>query len=629
MTPIFNMTGPGGLIWSPSLIALLMLVLLCLALGLTIHRAMRRLSGTSTIRRWLVLVLNLTAFAAVTLLLVPPERFQEQQQEALLLTTGADTNSLPINRRVFALPGVEIPADKEHVQVLSLPQQLMLREPGLTAIEVRGYGLSREDWKQLPASLRVRFEPRPLAGPVDVQWPRLLGLGEPLLLSGRLSLMEDDHVARLVLLDPAGLAVAETPARSGQSFALQTVPGVRGAMTYRLQVWRGDILIADEPVSTYVRANRGSRLLVVQSAPSFDTAQLVNWAADRGHQAVVLTRISKDRDLAQGFNTPDQQQLALNSELLDWADLIMMDGRRWSNLNAAQARLVLEAVSGGAGLLLLADSQLAEWLQGPANDVLSFELQAAEPDQAAWPLWPGGSPATPLPLAPWRLITTSRAAVTHTLTGSEEGPVLEAWQAVGSGRVAVSLIRERHRWFTEGQQDNATRFWSYLMRTLSRPATGGEWLAPANHEMLRPDTVFDFCAVGVEPASYQLTARSSDLLLEGELLKHADGFPLSCGRARSEHEGWHTLQLGNAEPDEDRPEGDKLMVRVFAEQEWRVNDMALLKAATRNRALGSTGSSDHQVNAVRMPAFSPWWSFLGLLVAGGLLWLERRLFDLR
>ncbi len=629
MTPLFSIMGPAGLSWSPGLAVLMGLLLLCAALILTIIRALKRLSGAPGVTRFFVVALNIVAFCAVALLLAPPERLQEQSDEVLLLTTGTDTSDLPLNRRVYALPGVEIRAGQDHVQALSLPGQLSLREPGLTTLEVRGHGLSWQEWQQLPADLRVRFEPPPLAGPTDVQWPRLLQLGEPLSVTGRLSLPEENRVARLVLMDPAGLPVAETTARSGQAFAVQSVPRASGRMSYTLQSWLGDTLLSEDPVSTFVQANRGARLLVVQSAPSFDTRQLVNWAADRGQEVVVLTRISQDRDLAQGFNTPDALQLSLNKEMLSWADLLIMDGRRWSTLGAAQASLVLEAVSGGAGLLLLADRQLAEWLPGPANESLDFALRPAEPGLAAWPVWPGGAPATPLPLAPWRLDNAHTGTTAQTLTASEEGVVLEAWQALGAGRVAISLIRERQRWFTEGQAVQATRYWSYLMRTLARPVPAPEWLAPASREMVRVNRVFDFCIAGTGPADYQLEVPAGDMVFEGELVTHADGFPVACGRARAQQAGWHVLKLQTGEAGEGPSAIRGLPVQVFAEQDWLASDNALRQAATRARATGSALMEDDVTVMVRSEAFSPWWPFLVLLFAGSLLWLERRLFDLK
>lgn len=629
MTPLFNITGPAGLSWSPGLPALIVLLLLCAVLILTVTRVMRRLSGASGITRLLVVALNVATFCTVALLLVPPERLQEQSDAALLLTPGADTADLPRDRMVYSLPGVEIPAGDNHLQALSLPGQLTLREPGLAALEIRGHGLRWQQWQQLPTDLRVGFEPAPLAGPTDVQWPRLLHLGEPLSVTGALTLPEENRVARLVLMDPAGLAVAETTARSGQSFAVESVPRASGRMTYTLQSWLGDTLISEEPVSTFVQANRGARLLIVQSAPSFDTRQLVNWAADRGQEAVVLTGISRDRDLAQGFNTPDALPLNLNRALLGWADLIIMDGRRWSTLSAAQAGLVLDAVSGGAGLLLLADSQLAEWLQSQANDALGFALLPAEPGLAAWPAWPGGAPATPLPLAPWRLDNPRSGAAAHTLTGSEEGLVLEAWQALGAGRVAISLIRERQRWFTEGQAGQATRYWSYLMRTLGRPVSGPEWLAPASREMVRANRVFGFCIAGAGPAAYLLESTNGDMILEGEMLAHADGFPVACGRARVKQAGWYTLKLQTGEAGGGASANRELSVRVFAEQEWLTSEYAARQAATRARARGSALPENDGTVMVRSPAFSPWWPFLTLLLAASLLWLERRLFDLK
>lgn len=623
MNPVFEITGPAGLFWAPSAAALPVVLALLVMLALTVQRAWRRLDGRSQLRRWLVTILNIGAFAAVALLVAPPERLQQNNQQALLLTPGATTGELPGNRPLFSLPGVEVTQSAIRVQELSLPGQLMLRLPGLASLEVQGHGLSAEEWGQLPPGLSVRFDPPPLSGPVDMQWSRRLNAGEPLRVAGRVSLANDRGVVRLSLLDPAGLPVTEVSARPGQSFELQAVPKATGRMTYQLQAWRGDMLISQSPVGIDVQDNRGARLLVLQSAPSFDTSQLVNWVAGRGQQAVVLTQISADRDLTQGFNTPDQMSLSLDSELLRWADLVMMDGRRWAGLAAVQRQRVLDEVRRGAGLLLLADAELADWLDNPQNDALAFALQAAEPDRLAWPIWPGGTPASPLPTAPWQFADSE----THTLTGSEEGPVLEAWQALGDGRVAISLLSGQQRWFTEGQLGNATRYWSYVMRALARPDPGPEWLAPASREIVRSGRMFTFCIASTQPAAYLIETPAGDFS-RGELVRHADGFPVACGWARATQEGWYAVKLDRPDISQDSAGSRALSVRVYGEQDWLENEYAQRQSATLARADGSQEATIEALVSVRSRAFSPWWPYALLLFAAGVLWLERRLFDL-
>lgn len=624
MTPAFEVAA-GGITWAPSWAALGALAVLTIVVAVSAARAWRRLARAGAFRRVAVAGLNVLALLAMGALLAPPGWEGPAEGRVSLVTEGALAGPDGTGAS-FALGGTSAP-EGVRVTRLRTAGQLALRRPDLGRLEVLGHGLAAEEWASLPPALDVHFEPPPLAGVAEVSWPRHLALGSALVVTGVLRLPDGDAVAELRLLDPAGLAVAAASARSGQTFALEAVPRAPGALTYRLEVRRGDTVWADEPVTLQVRPNRGARLLVFQSAPSFETRRLAAWAGDRGYPLVIQSRISRDRELAQGVNLPPEADLEVGPALLARTDLAIVDGRRWANLDPARRGLVLDAVRDGMGLLLLADEALAGWLKNAPEPEWAGLRLAPEPDPAAaWPRLTGPAPDRPLARAPWRLepANPARPAVALPLTLDEDGTVLEAWRPLGKGRVAVSLLRERHGWATSGADAPFARYWTRLMHAVGRPENAPRWHPPDDRVLARPGERQTVCAAGAEERRFRATPSTGrGAPSEGALTPHGSGAPLACGFWWPATAGWHRLDLLG-------PAGvvsDTLHLRVFAAEEWRTTERAQRQAATLARAAQAPAGTAAAPRRVRT-RLSPWWPWGLLLLSGGLLWIERRLHDM-
>ncbi len=659
MSPAFELQL-GSLGWAPTLPALVALVLLAVVVLLATLRAWRRLGDEPAARRWGVAALNGAAFLAMAALLAPPTLERDRDATVQLVTQGAIPGADDsLTREDFVLgaaTGVEWP----DLQALQTAGQLTLRRPDLGSVDVLGHGLPPEAWAALPADLGVTFDPPPLEGLVRPRWTRVLVPGEALVVSGEVRLQAAGMEARqgkrveLRLVDPAGVTVSSTFARDGDAFSLQAVPRAPGALEYRLQMVEDDAVLANEPVATFVQAGAGARLLVLQSAPSFETRQLAAWATDRGHPLVARSQVSRDRDLVQGINLPEDAGTDLAPALLEATDLAVVDGRRWAEMDTGARQQILDAVRGGLGLMLLADEPLAAWLDDPPNAGLAgARLEPTPRPDPVWLAWPGATPERPLPLAPYRLVPASA----QPLTRGESGEWIETWQSLGSGRIAVSLLRERHRWATAGERSDFSRYWTRALQELARPAERPRWASPGEAGLARAGTRLMLCAqlpggsagvsgaIQTTPVFLRITRRAgstataagpapdaqpgpiADPDSESEparavtLLPHDWGVPLACGHAWPSAPGWHRLELLGAED----AVLDGIDLRVFASGEWQTAEFERRQAATRSRVTERTAPAvDRRVGQ----PVSPWWAWGVLLLAGGALWAERRLFEL-
>ena len=266
-------------------------------------------------------------------------------------------------------------------------------------------------------------------------------------MTGRF-LPDESSAARTVeLLDPAGLAVATHDLLLDDTFELTALPKAPGLIEYRLRVLDDENELHSEPVPAYVHSGRRPLIFIMQSAPSFETRQLKNWAGDDAATVIVHTVITRGRELGQRVNAGTLGDDSLSPSLLQKTDLAVVDGRTWAGLNPAQRAMFEAAVKDGLGLLILADDDLAEYLRGSTVLLQGFELSERERDQDGYiPVVSGSTSEQPLPLLNLELEHRGNGVLTRV----ETGVVVEAYERIGLGRVAVSILRERHRWLTSG-----------------------------------------------------------------------------------------------------------------------------------------------------------------------------------
>lgn len=615
MTPVFTL-AVGSLSWAPPPLPLVVLGVVLVALVGSGRRSRQRLVSAPAWRRRGVLVLSAMAFVALAALLVPPTWERDATETVTLLTEGAEAVSA--QGSTFVMGAVDLPADRRRESLRSVGQ-LLLRAPQVQRIDVQGHGLDALSWAQLPDDLAVTWQPpaTPLAGPVAVQWPAVLEIGEPLSVHGTLQLPDADAVAELRLIDPAGVVVAVARVAAEEAFNLDALPKVSGPLTYRLQTWLGEQRLGDEPVAVYIREEASAQLLVLQSAPSFETRQLANWAADRGSRLLMRSRISRDREQVRGVNLPDTATLRADAAFLAATDLAVIDGRRWASMDAAARQQLLTAVREGLCLLLLMDEALADWLEAPdAQAQLGIAVEPVPESEPLWPQWPGVDVSQPLPVAPWRI--QPRAA--RPLTVDTEGVLLETWIDHGRGRIAVSRLRERHRWATLGEESLFSLYWSRLLRHLGRPETASRWDTPAPDLRLRAGERAALCARGDTPMQFDYQPLEGGQTTRLALQAHGWGGPLYCGHVWADRPGWYRLRLLST----DGLALDEVMLRVFDDVEWMVAELAGRQRATAARTLGRQSAIEPR----RVPQpLSPWWAWMLLLLSAVPLWLERRLYD--
>jgi hypothetical protein len=592
------------------------LVLLAIFLA-SAYAAWQRIGARSPARRIGVVVLNATACLTIFALVAPPVLQQPAADAVTLVTEGAA--SAP-----EALAGAYVAPDAGDYgrgpDYLLDAGQLPLREPALGTLTVTGHGLEAGQWQHFANDVAIRFAPPPLSGLVIAAWPRSLPQGEPLIVTGRYLSDPSTRATSVELLDSAGVAVAAHELVSGDTFNLVTSPKAPGLLDYRLRVLHNERELEAEPVPVYVRSGDRPVLYVLQSAPSFETRQLRNWAGDNGATLVIDTVITRDRELRQLVNAGPLADDRLSQALLERTGLAVVDGRAWAGLESDRQAWFEQAVHDGMGLLILADGDLAAYLDDNDTLLAGFGLVERERDPDGYvPVWDGSHSERRLPLLGLALEYQDGAALTRTASGE----AVEAYRNVGLGRVAISVLRERHRWLTAGDAATYTAYWTRLIGRLARPAPLPYLLPAADDAWPRPHRRTRLCAMaGEADVSFDVAPLRNEATL---LLKSAlpsTGGPRRCAAFWPQQPGWHRVRLYAGDTDETQSEA---YYYVFATDQWQAHWRYERQQATLSRA--SSNATQAMMTRTVRTDIGTLWPWLAFLVSAGLLWLERRLHD--
>lgn len=580
--------------------------------------AWRRLGGNFSLRWAGVAILNATACLAIFALLAPPALLRPASDSVTLVTEGAPT-APAAGAKAYVAPGA---GDYGRVPEYLLDAgQLLLREPALGMLTVTGHGLDTAQWLQFPDDLDIRFDPPPLSGPVAAAWPRSLLQGEPLIVTGRYREDVSANATSVELLDPAGVAVAVHDLLSGDTFELITHPKAPGLLDYRLRVVGDEGPLHTEPVPVYVRPGERPVLYILQSAPSFETRQLSNWAGDNGATVVTDTVITRGRELRQRVNADRLADDRLSPALLESTALAIIDGRAWAGLDAGRREWFETAVREGMGLLILADAELDAYLDRSDGLLQGFSLAERERSEDGYvPVWEGSASEQPLPLLGLELAHRDGVALTQV----QSGEVVEAYRNTGLGRVAISVMRERHRWLTSGDAATYTAYWARLMGRLGRPAPLPYLLPPGDDTWPRPQRRTRLCAMaGDTDVSFEVAPLQGEPVLELESAAPSFGGPRRCAEFWPQHTGWHRARLYAGGAGEWQSEA---YYYVFGEHEWQTQWRDSRQQATLQRS-SAPAADDAAMTRMARVDIGPLWPWLLLMFSAGLLWLERRLQD--
>jgi hypothetical protein len=625
--------------------ASVLVVLLVIGLAVAGYFASQRLKQSKT-RLAAILLTNTVAALTVLGLAFDIQLTNNQASVTYLVTQGATTEQLEqidAQQSVFVLQGAVISINNKNIldaaTQIENPSQLLSYQPRFENLHVVGDGLSLSQWQDMQLlmgkafnNISVRFSAStPRLGLVNMSWPRELAIGQFIEVKGQLQGIDElavDHIYELNLLDPVGQLVETIRLKASERFSLSFPAKSMGQWVYRLQLSKpGDMQpLLDEPLAFSVTKPTPVRILIKQSAASFETRQLKNWAAQLGSQISVLTQISQTKDIRQNINLSAAELTQITSPFTEQAlinfDWLLIDGRALLTLTAQHMTALKAAIKNGLGVYIIADNALINAWPVPLLDWLS-DIKIQPLDVASFsaiPKWPHSKIEGVMPLA--KAIITS--ANNSSLVQSNDAKILVSRSKVGLGHVAVSLINGTYGWQTSGLTEQYSHYWQSVIFGLARPRQAPYWLNAASDTLAWVNQHQQKCVLGATAsgvATYDQHPLS--LILTHDILQVEQ----RCLTIWPTNAGWHKLAWSQDSALSATPHKQDTSIETWfyahAKQDWQEwrqlqNRLISQKIAQQQNTQRFEKTSVKSLDKI--------W-FWGILVLSmSILWLERKLF---
>lgn len=630
---------------------------LLLSNGLSIYFASKRLRGQPR-RLTFVVVLNVLASIAVIGLVADVRLSKVQLSQAWLFSAGSMPLSTENQQRLDAAPEAQLfilpevtalAADSlNKAQLISEPTQIMDWQPSLQQLTIVGDGLNPAQWQALKANnaqLSIDFIPStPLTGLLNMRWNKQIIQGEILSIAGQLHIAEQDsnpgYLYTLALFDPMGNKIAEQNLRAGENFIFSVQPSVSGNWLYQLSLSdagqnnnpaKAQAVIISENVAVAVESATTLKILIYQSAPSFETRQLREWAGSFANPVTVISQISKNKHLTQHFNyqgqTPDNMELLELADLNQF-DLMVMDGRALSLINQQEWLALKQAVQQGLGLLLLADQSLQSALQlqdsALADKINLSPITQQGAAQTVVPNWPNSQIEQAIQAQPINLLISQGL----TLVFGERQQALVSMLSMGLGKIGVSLINTTYQWQSSGKTAQYSRYWQYLLSQLAANRHPAYWLPQTPDSMLQLNQQASACALSQFPGPHaKLNALDYQSVFKLSLAADLIRQDRYCLNYWPQQPGWYQLKLLA----DDKEAISSVAVNsvqnhyVYQPNNWMAwrqqqNQQSSLYQAQLSQSLAKPLALEHNSTLNKL------WCWLLLLATSAFLWVERKQF---
>lgn len=577
---------------------------------------------------FIVGTINVMASLTLLFLILDIERLSEDNSRVIVLTSGTtqqQVNSLNVTKNddVYVLPQYisSLNLDPLIDQVIFIDHvgSIALIDVDPNNIKVYGDGLLLHEWQSLP-SKSIDFIPSPnRTGVTALNWQKEINIGELFKITGIFQ-VEKEHLNKtykLILKDFHGEEVDSVNVNQGDFFSLASQSKVEGLFIYQLLVIDdNEQVITMENVAFEVQSNQLVDIAIKQSAPSFETRHLKNWAAENGNKMLLLTQISQNNHMQQTVNDNDNSIIDSKGSLsIDWLnkfDLLIIDGRSFTQLTEIEVKALDRAVSEGIGLLILADDNLVTLQNNGASQLLKGvefkEMVELNTPEFTIPLWFNSIERLQLNYGKY-VLSANKGNV---LVKGNDGNNLVVNRQLGLGNIAVSLLSQTYQWSISDNKIHYSHYWHYLISQISRNKSQNYWQTETSDQVSYLGQNKLLCAQVDEQEKFNVFSE------QVKLAPLVERLALQCGHYWPETSGWHHFIL-------------KAKALIYDEQPrfvYQAKDWLVWQQTQKNKI--SVQFTEQQSTAKTVQRYHDidhtlYWILFFLLVS--CLWVEQKVFN--
>ncbi len=579
-------------------------------------------------RRQLLLRLASTLLAVlsmVALLVRPSKTIDVNFSDAVLLTDGASIDqatalidSAKISR-VFTLNLAFKSSNNRpsSLDVTSIPDAAFLRRrfPDVTTLHVFGNGLAAHDLADLNGiELRLHLNEPPDGfhyAPALETSP----FGKPIFIRGVYH-QSDGKSARLYFADASGALDSLSTIPNGDTpFEFSTTPKAIGRFLYTLSAHTatGDTM-AVESVPIFVSPLDTLSLLVLESAPTFETKHLKNWAAATGNRIAIRSAVSKGKTTTEFLNIEKRSLARLTVEALNTFDVALLDVASLAALSNLERDALKRAVEAGLGVCItLDDVSEARRTFSDSNFFLDLNARQIEPERPVKPIGFGISPSAISPIAAVGLELKADDDATILASDERRRPLVMS-RFRGLGRTAIGILHDTYRWVLEGKSTVHAAYWSHILNAVARRKLNeDDWrLAPETPIVDMPITMNVRSSSSFPVGIVRGKATVDTMFLAQDVLEPMLWHGVFWARAT----GWHSIANVDSRP---------TWFYVFGKHERRAQRAIEMQTLTKRFAEMQSSPVARDARQIKREEPMPlWWFLVVFVVATAYLWAERK-----
>lgn len=542
-------------------------------------------------RFWVKLITAFLAITSLAMIVLKPGVWEKSSNgKGIILTEGYRPAQLDSLMAIYK----------------RIPQEEYVTGRNLTLLDeadslfLLGHGLASFDLWQV-ADKSVAF-----LGGEDVEgWTQLLKndeliLGEPFELKAKYINPQAGHWA--VLTDNGGNPLDSVPfeEETEQIITLRAHPKTSGQLVYHLLEKTEGEIVSVEPLPIHVVEGKSLKILMVNTFPTFETKYLKNFLAERGHEVLARTQLTKGKYKFEYFNGASNPIYAFSTDNLKDYDLLIMDTDAYLGLGSASKSAMEEVISNGMGVFIQPSERF--FSQGKGRTPFDFNRDF-------------GTEIT--------LGTSNQSLQKYPYTFQEDlrtqevlldSVAVAAYVPMQYGKTGTTLLQNTYQLILDGKEALYARIWTLVLNSIAKEKVKEvEW--KGDTAIPRPNQPFEFELRTALGDMDVITAEGANIpLIQNSVLSTK-----WTGRLYPKKTGWNQLRTSQ---DSIAP------FSYFVYHEDALQSVTKSETLAANyRMFGTKGSFGTSVSASKKErkAIHPLWFYVILLLCLGWLWLEPKL----
>lgn len=562
------------------------------ALLLWLVFAWKEWQQSNTSKFYLKLVLAFVALTSLAMIVLKPIVVSQlDTYEIVVLTKGYDANQLDSLKK----------ANKK-IQILhyKVNESFINQNKKPSTIYMMGEGIAPFDFYQID-SLNVSYlgKPEP-SGIVKLIFDQEQVVGNSVTFEGLYANAKKGR--RLSLESPSRTNLDSIVFLSDttQTFKLSAQMNVVGNYEYHL-VEKDSMnnLLTSNPIGIRVIPKSTLNILIINGFPTFETKYLKNYLAEKGHQLVVRSQVSKGKFKYEYFNLNTKPTIDFSEKNLQNFDLVIIDAQSLKNLGRKQ-KSTLETVvkNDGLGVFIQANSEF----NGTVNYLTDFNFQTDNTTKIKFEDWPKINIAkNPFHFKPLFSLNSIHQS---------NDQILSAYKTLGNGKIATSALENTYQLVLNGNTNVYQTLWSETINALSKKnIPSAHW--EASDQLIFKDEPFSFRLRTLLEKPKTLDEQN-DLI---PLINDINNSQVWRGKTYPKALGWQSMKL----------EQDTTQVfHFYVTDTTKWKSIKSHKTYEANKRQFETSKTESEPYTTRQP-MTLVWLYLLFLLCIGYLWLEPKL----